>query len=61
MTKVITHKKSPNCYNKHQHKLIVLISTLQYINNNYEKYSQQNILYFFNKNLKRNGQNPAKL
>ncbi|WP_420025489.1 plasmid maintenance protein [Borreliella valaisiana] len=61
MTKVITHKKRPNCYNKHQHKLIVLISTLQYINNNYEKYNQQNILYFFNKNLKRNGQNPAKL
>ncbi|MBB6043529.1 plasmid maintenance protein [Borreliella yangtzensis] len=61
MTKFTTHKKSPNCYNKHQHKLIVLISTLQYINNKYEKYNQQNILYFFNKNLKRNGQNLAKL
>ncbi|WP_420025007.1 plasmid maintenance protein [Borreliella valaisiana] len=56
-----TNKKSPNCKNKQPHKLIVLISTLQYINNNYKKYTQQNILYFFNKNLKRNGQNLAKL
>ncbi|WP_420025052.1 plasmid maintenance protein [Borreliella valaisiana] len=55
------NKKSANCRNKHQHKLIVIISTLQYINNNYKKYSQQNILYYFNKNLKRNGQTPVKL
>ncbi|WP_420025224.1 plasmid maintenance protein (plasmid) [Borreliella yangtzensis] len=58
---ISTNKKSPNCLNKHQHKLIVLISTLQYINNKYKKYSQQNILYYFNKNLKRNGQTPVKL
>ncbi|WP_420025495.1 plasmid maintenance protein (plasmid) [Borreliella yangtzensis] len=61
MIKVSTHKKSPNCYNKHQHKLIVLISTLKYTNNNHKKYSQQNILYYYNKNLKRNGQTPVKL
>lgn len=61
MKEVVTHKKSPTCYNNHQYKLIVLISTLNYINNNYEKYNQQNILYYFNKNLKRNGQKPAKL
>ncbi len=59
--------KSPNCYNKHQHKLIVLISTLDYINTKYKKftqkiskiypkYTQSIILYYFNTNLKRNGQ-----
>ncbi|WP_210369576.1 plasmid maintenance protein [Borreliella garinii] len=48
--------KSPNCYNKHQYKLIVLISTLDYINTKYKKYTQKTILYYFNKNLKRNGQ-----
>ncbi|WP_422850013.1 plasmid maintenance protein [Borreliella afzelii] len=53
--------KSPNCYNKHQYKLIVLISTLKYVNKKYKKYTQQNILYYFNENLKRNGQNPVKL
>ncbi|WP_215537683.1 plasmid maintenance protein [Borreliella bavariensis] len=53
--------KSPNCHNKHQHKLIVLISTLDYINKKYPKYTQSIILYYFNKNLKRNGQNPVKL
>ncbi|WP_215538074.1 plasmid maintenance protein [Borreliella bavariensis] len=56
-----TNKKYPNCYNKHQHKLIVLISTLDYINKKYPKYTQSTILYYFNKNLKRNGQNPVKL
>ncbi|ACL35285.1 plasmid maintenance protein [Borreliella garinii] len=50
------NKKSPNCYNKHQHKLIVLISTLEYINAKYKKYTQKTILYYFNENLKRNGQ-----
>ncbi|WP_151074433.1 plasmid maintenance protein [Borreliella turdi] len=50
------NKKNPNCYNKLQHKLIVLISTLDYINTKYKKYTQQNILYYFNENLKRNGQ-----
>ncbi|WP_422850167.1 plasmid maintenance protein [Borreliella afzelii] len=53
--------KSPNCHNKLQYKLIVLISTLKYVNKKYKKYTQQNILYYFNENLKRNGQNPVKL
>ncbi|WP_215538055.1 plasmid maintenance protein [Borreliella bavariensis] len=61
MSHISTNKKSPNCYNKHQHKLIVLISTLDYINAKYKKYTQSIILYYFNKNLKRNGQNPVKL
>ncbi|WP_215538918.1 plasmid maintenance protein [Borreliella bavariensis] len=56
-----TNKKRPNCYNKHQYKLIVLISTLKYVNKKYKKYTQQNILYCFNENLKRNGQKPVKL
>ncbi|WP_210753347.1 plasmid maintenance protein [Borreliella valaisiana] len=47
--------------NKYQHKLIVLVSTLCYVNNNHKKYSQSNILYYFNENLKRNGQNPIKI
>ncbi|WP_236841520.1 plasmid maintenance protein, partial [Borreliella garinii] len=47
--------------NKLQHKLIILISTLKYINIKYPKYTQQNILYYFNENLKRNGQAPVKL
>ncbi|MCD2349641.1 plasmid maintenance protein [Borreliella americana] len=53
--------KSPNCHNKHQHKLIVLISTLEYINKTYQKYTQKNILYYYNENLKRNGQTISKL
>ncbi|AZA27247.1 MULTISPECIES: plasmid maintenance protein [Borreliella] len=56
MKDVSTNEKKPNCYNKHQHKLIVLISTLDYINTKYKKYTQKTILYYFNKNLKRNGQ-----
>ncbi|WNZ73101.1 plasmid maintenance protein [Borreliella garinii] len=47
--------------NKCQHKLIVLVSTLSYINNKHKKYSQSNILYYFNENLKRNGQSPIKI
>ncbi|ACN53366.1 plasmid maintenance protein [Borreliella spielmanii] len=47
--------------NQLQHKLIVLISTLQYINSKYKKYTQSNILYYFNENLKRNGQSTVKL
>uniref|UniRef100_UPI003B214FB4 plasmid maintenance protein n=1 Tax=Borreliella yangtzensis TaxID=683292 RepID=UPI003B214FB4 len=58
---ISTNKKSPNYKNKQQDKLIVLISTLQFINKTHKKYSQQNILYYFNKNLKRNGQTPVKL
>ncbi|AEL70282.1 Borrelia family protein PFam57/62 (plasmid) [Borreliella afzelii PKo] len=56
-----TNKKNPNCYNKLQYKLIVLISTLHYINTKYKKYTQKTILYYFNKNLKRNGQAPTTL
>ncbi|WP_418905181.1 plasmid maintenance protein (plasmid) [Borreliella finlandensis] len=47
--------------NKYQHKLIVLVSTLCYVNNKHKKYSQSNILYYFNENLKRNGQKPIKI
>ncbi|WP_418905697.1 plasmid maintenance protein [Borreliella japonica] len=54
-------KKIEKFKNKCQHKLIVLISTLCYINNKHKKYSQSNILYYFNENLKRNGQNPIKI
>lgn len=55
-------EKSKNkCQRKLQHKLIVLVSTLCYINNKHKKYSQNNILYYFNENLKRNGQNPIKI
>ncbi|WP_373585007.1 plasmid maintenance protein [Borreliella afzelii] len=61
MKDFLTNKKSPNCHSKLQHKLIVLISTLKYVNKKYKKYTQQNILYYFNENLKRNGQNPVKL
>ncbi|UPA11501.1 hypothetical protein bpSLO_001366 (plasmid) [Borrelia parkeri] len=43
------------CHNKYQHKLIVLISTIEYINNKNKKYTQSNLLYYFNGNLKRNG------
>ncbi|WP_411162102.1 plasmid maintenance protein [Borreliella garinii] len=39
MIEVSTNKKSPSCYNKHQHKLVVLISTLDYINKKYPKYT----------------------
>ncbi|AEL19347.1 borrelia PFam57/62 partition protein (plasmid) [Borreliella bissettiae DN127] len=58
---ISTNKKIPNCHNKHQHKLIVLISTLEYINTKYKKYTQKNILYYFNENLKRNGLAPTTL
>ncbi|WP_028328276.1 plasmid maintenance protein [Borrelia coriaceae] len=47
--------------NKHQHKLIVLISTLNYMNLQFKKYTQNDILYYFNKNMKQNEQKPAKL
>ncbi|UPA11675.1 hypothetical protein bpSLO_001560 (plasmid) [Borrelia parkeri] len=48
--------KNPSSYkNKYQHKLIVLISTIEYINNKHKKYTQSNLLYYFNGNLKRNG------
>ncbi|WP_210376657.1 plasmid maintenance protein [Borreliella valaisiana] len=48
--------KSTSCHNKLQHKLIVLISAIQYVNSKYQKYTQKTIFYYFNENLKRNGQ-----
>ncbi|UPA11056.1 hypothetical protein bpSLO_000867 (plasmid) [Borrelia parkeri] len=48
-------KSTNKTTNKHQHKLIVLISTLDYVNLNLKKYTQSNILYYFNGNLRRNG------
>ncbi|WP_434757370.1 plasmid maintenance protein (plasmid) [Borrelia puertoricensis] len=47
--------------NKHQHKLIVLISTLSYMNLKFKKYTQSDILYYFNNNMKKNDQKPIKL
>lgn len=44
-----------------QHNLIVLISTLNFINLNFKKYTQKNILYLLNKNLERNKQKLIKL
>ncbi|WP_418457527.1 plasmid maintenance protein [Borreliella andersonii] len=61
MINFTNNTKSPNYPNKHQHKLIVLISTLEYINKTYQKYTQKIILYYFNENLKRNGQTISKL
>ncbi|WP_458321837.1 plasmid maintenance protein [Borreliella burgdorferi] len=53
--------KSPTCHNKHQHKLISLTSTLDYLNKKDKKYNQKNILYYYNENLKRNGLAPTTL
>ncbi|WP_418455548.1 plasmid maintenance protein (plasmid) [Borreliella californiensis] len=53
--------KNPACHNKHQYKLISLTSTLDYLNKKDKKYTQKNILYYFNENLKRNGQAPTTL
>ncbi|WP_215540881.1 plasmid maintenance protein [Borreliella bavariensis] len=61
MKDFLNNTKNPNCHNKLQHKLIVLISTLKYVNKKYKKYTQQNILYYFNENLKRNNQSTIKL
>ncbi|MCS2182166.1 MULTISPECIES: plasmid maintenance protein [Borreliella] len=61
MKNIINAKTPPNCHNKLQNNLIVLISTLVYLNSRYKKYTQNNILYYFNENLKRNGQTPIKL
>nr|WP_011666345.1 plasmid maintenance protein [Borreliella burgdorferi]AAA19038.1 unknown [Borreliella burgdorferi] len=54
-------RKNTLCCNKLQQKLIVLVSTLAYINTKYKKYTQKTILYYFNENLKRNGQATTKL
>lgn len=61
MKSMLIKPKGITYQNKLQHKLIVLISTLQYINSKYKKYTQSNILYYFNENLKRNGQSMVKL
>ncbi len=53
--------KGPVCHNKHQHKLISLTSTLDFLNKKDKKYNQKNILYYYNKNLKRNGLAPTTL
>ncbi|ETZ17594.1 hypothetical protein BDCR2A_01480 [Borrelia duttonii CR2A] len=51
----------PTCHNKYQHKLIVLTSTINYMNLNFKKYTQSNILHYFNNNLKNNEQKEVKL
>ncbi len=57
MHKIKTTNNNPrNCYNKVQYKLIVLISTICYLNKTHKKYTQKTILYYFNENLKKNGQ-----
>ncbi|APS99291.1 hypothetical protein Bmayo_04930 (plasmid) [Borreliella mayonii] len=61
MQNAFINHKNTHCQNKLQHKLIVFISTLKYINSKYKKYTQNNILYYFNENLKRNGQLTVKL
>ncbi len=61
MKDFLNNIKSLTCYNKHQHKLISLTSTLDFLNKKDKKYTQQNILYYFNENLKRNGLAPTTL
>ncbi|MDK7384020.1 plasmid maintenance protein [Borreliella burgdorferi] len=57
MHKIKTTNNNPrNCYNKVQYKLIVLISTICYLNKTHKKYTQKTILYYFNENLRKNGQ-----
>ncbi|AFI32190.1 plasmid maintenance protein [Borrelia crocidurae] len=53
--------KKPTCHNKYQHKLIVLTSTINYMNLNFKKYTQSKILHYFNNNLKNNEQKEVKL
>ncbi|AHH14626.1 plasmid maintenance protein [Borrelia hermsii] len=47
--------------NRYQYNLIVLISTLNFMNFKLKRYTQKNILYFFNGNLKRNNQKIVKI
>ncbi|WP_434757104.1 plasmid maintenance protein (plasmid) [Borrelia puertoricensis] len=54
-------KSKKKTTNKHQHKLIVLVSTLNYMNLNLKQYTQSNMLYYFNNNMKKNDQKPIKL
>ncbi|MBB6208389.1 hypothetical protein HNQ06_000948 [Borrelia lanei] len=53
MINTLNNKTPLNGHNKVQYKLIVLISTLYYLNNKNQKYTQKNILYYFNENLKK--------
>ncbi|WP_024653153.1 plasmid maintenance protein [Borrelia persica] len=53
--------EKPTCHNKHQHKLIVLTSTINYVNLNFEQYTQNKILHYFNNNLKNNEQKEVKI
>nr|WKT13978.1 plasmid maintenance protein [Borrelia sp. BU AG58] len=46
---------------RYQSNLVVLISTLNFMNLRFDKYTQNNILYFFNGNLKRNNQKTVKM
>ncbi|AHH11751.1 Hypothetical protein BCO_0129708 (plasmid) [Borrelia coriaceae ATCC 43381] len=46
-------KSTKKTTNKYQHKLIVLISTLNYMNLNLKQYTQSNVLYYFNNNMKK--------
>ncbi|AHH05881.1 plasmid maintenance protein (plasmid) [Borrelia miyamotoi] len=54
-----TNKFNSQYQNKYYHKLIVLISTISYTNQKYKKYTQNILLYYFNGNLRRNGQKEA--
>ncbi|WP_235048112.1 plasmid maintenance protein, partial [Borrelia persica] len=47
--------------NKHQHMLIILISTLDFMNSMFKQYNQNKILYYFNRNLRQNGQKEIKM
>ncbi|WKC58472.1 plasmid maintenance protein [Borrelia sp. P9F1] len=49
------------CFNECQHKLIVLVSTLSFMNKRLKKYTQGQILRYFNNNLQQNGQKQATL
>ncbi|BDU63382.1 hypothetical protein BOFE_09220 (plasmid) [Candidatus Borrelia fainii] len=47
--------------NRYQYNLIVLISTLNFMNLKLNQYTQKDILYFFNGNLNRNDQKIVKI
>ncbi|QMU99765.1 peptide transporter (plasmid) [Borrelia sp. A-FGy1] len=55
------NKSKEDKTNRYQSNLVVLISTLNFINLKFNKYTQNNILYFFNSNLKRNNQKTIKM
>ncbi|ACH95139.1 plasmid maintenance protein (plasmid) [Borrelia recurrentis] len=54
-------KKIKGKTNRYQYNLIVLISTLNFMNLKLKQYTQTNILYFFNGNLTRNKQQKVKI